>query len=108
MLFRSFLLSTLLVSGSCFATPPQCASAALIQAKKLLNFHSDGDDRADVNTNVKRLPSIANPVNTQQKLMVLEVTGYIYKADYRMRFIYFPISGECVLVGQEILELANL
>lgn len=108
MLLRTLSLSMLFASGSCLAAPPQCAAAALTQAKKLLAFHSDGDDRAAVNTSVKRLPSLSNPANPKQKLTVLEVTGYVYRAEYRMRIVYFPIEGDCVLVGQEILELASL
>jgi hypothetical protein len=39
---------------------------------------------------------------------VLEVWGHIYKGRYRMRLIYHPLAGECVLMGQEILEYADL
>jgi hypothetical protein len=38
---------------------------------------------------------------------VLEVYGSIYKATYRMRFIYAQIKGSRVLMGQEILEADN-
>lgn len=98
----------LLVSFNASAANPQCASAAISQAKKLLSFHTDGDDRAAVETQVKQLPSLTNPVNKTQKFTVLEVFGNVYKGQYRMRLIYFPIDKECVLMGQEIFELANL
>jgi hypothetical protein len=38
---------------------------------------------------------------------VLELTGSIYKANYRMRFLYAQIPDSCVLMGQEIIEIAN-
>ena len=40
-------------------------------------------------------------------LDVLEVWGYIYKAEYRMRFLYAQMPGTCVLMGQEILEASD-
>lgn len=41
------------------------------------------------------------------KFDVLGVMGGIYKAEYRMRFIYAQIKNTCALMGQEILELSN-
>ncbi len=41
------------------------------------------------------------------KFDVLEVWGYIYKAEYRMRFIYAQIPGSCLLMGQEIIEASD-
>ena len=38
---------------------------------------------------------------------VLEVWGFIYKAEYRMHFLYAQIPGDCVLMGQEILEASD-
>jgi hypothetical protein len=38
---------------------------------------------------------------------VLEVTGHVYKANYRMRLIYAQIKGSCLLMGQEILEASD-
>ena len=72
-------------------------------------FHSDNDDRAHVDeSSVRQLPSIVNPANKKQRFLVLETWGHIYKGNYRMRLIYYPMQKECVLMGQEILELANL
>jgi hypothetical protein len=73
-----------------------------------LSFHTDGDDRAEVEPSAKPLPSISNPANKSQKFVVLEVMGYVYKGEYRMRLIYYPMANDCLLMGQEILELANL
>lgn len=95
-------------SGSATAATPQCASAAVAQAKKLLLFHVDGDERAEVESTARQLPSIANPADKGQKFLVLEVMGYVYKGEYRVRLIYHPVGKECVLMGQEILELAKL
>lgn len=108
MRFYTLFVVFLLVSSNCFAVDLQCASAAIAQAKKLLSFHSDADNRAEVESNAKKLPSISNPTNKNQKFIVLEVMGYVYKGTYRMRFIYYPMGKECVLMGQEVLELASL
>lgn len=86
-----------------------CRAEALAQARKLLAFHSDDDDRAEVDeTTIKALPWLRNPTNPKQRFLVLEVMGFIYKGNYRMRLIYYPSANDCVLMGQEILELANL
>lgn len=89
------------------AAAPKCSAAAIAQAEKLLAFHTEGDDRAALDRRVKELPSVSNPSNKKQKFVVLEVIGFVYKASYRMRFLYYPMDGECVLMGQEILELSS-
>jgi hypothetical protein len=85
-----------------------CASAASEQAQKLLVFHFGPDDRIEIDKSVKALAPIRNPANRGQRLDVLEVWGHIYKGQYRMRFIYARLPGECVLMGQEVLEYAGL
>lgn len=91
------------------ARPLPCQVEAVTQARKLLAFHSDNDDRAHVDeSSVRQLPSIVNPANKKQRFLVLEAQGHIYKGNYRVRLIYYPLQKECVLMGQEILELANL
>lgn len=87
---------------------PQCGPEAVSQARKLLFFHVDGDDRVHVDSEAVALPFISNPANRKQKFLVLEVGGTVYKGKYRMRLIYYPLGGECMLIGQEILELASL
>ena len=89
---------------------PRCSDDATAQARKLLAFHSDNDERIEIDKEVKALPPLKNPANPKQKLNVLEVWGYIYKAEYRMRLIYYfqPKPDTCVLVGQEIFSLASL
>ena len=107
---KKIVISTLLAAASfsAYAENPQCAANAIAQGKKLLSFHTDGDDRASVDTEVKKLPSLTNPVNKKQKFTVLEVFGDVYKGQYRMRFIYHPMGKECVLMDQEILEISSL
>lgn len=99
----------LLLSGLAYAKPEhQCASAATEQAQKLLAFHFGPDSRMEIDKSVKELTPIRNPANKKQLFDVLEVWGYIYKGQYRMRLIYARLPGECVLMGQEILEYASL
>lgn len=96
------------LAGITSAKSPECSVPAIEQARKLLSFHSDGDDRIEIDKAVKELPSLKNPANEQQRFQVLEVWGYIYKARYRMRLIYAPMVGSCTLMGQEVLEYAKL
>lgn len=74
----------------------------------LLKYHRDNDDRAYVEPHAKALPSIVNPSNKKQRFLVLEVMGYIYKATYRMRVIYYPLGDQCILMGEEVLQLASV
>jgi hypothetical protein len=88
--------------------PHRCAAPATEQARKLLAFHLGSDNRIEIDPAVKRLPAIRNPANRRQLFDVLEVWGTVYKAQYRMRLIYARLPGECVLMGQEVLENSNL
>ncbi len=108
MKITALILLSVVLSAPCFGAPLQCEADALAQAEKLLAFHSDNDDRAEVASNARALPSIVNPVNKKQRFLVLEVMGYVYKGNYRMRFLYYPLDGDCVLMGQEILELSGV
>lgn len=88
---------------------PGCASEALEQAPRLLAFHfGEDDDRIAIEPEVTELPPLANPADEEQQFKVLEAWGHIYKGKYRMRFIYYEAADECVLMGQEILEYAQL
>lgn len=107
MIRPSLFVLLMLACSATSAAPVPCASAAIEQAGKLLSFHTGDDARGSVASKARRLPPLANPVDRSQKLTVLEVTGFVYKAEYRMRLIYFPMGDECVLLGQEILELAR-
>lgn len=99
----------ILTCSSVHATPEHpCANAAMKQAQQLLSFHTDTAERIEIDPNVKILPDIRNPANAKQRFSVLELWGYVYKGQYRMRLIYAQTKGECLLLGQEILEYANL
>lgn len=103
---------TSIASAQSSSAPAQkahrCAPAALAQAPKLLAFHFGPDPRIEVDKSVKVLAPVRNPANSAQRFDVLEVLGHVYKGDYRMRFIYARVPGECLLMGQEVLELASL
>ncbi len=107
---KSAACAALMLLGSlAHAAPPhRCAGAATEQAAKLLAFHFGPDDRIEVDKSVKELTPLRNPANRKQLFDVLQVWGHIYKGQYRMRFIYARLPGECLLMGQEILEYADL
>ena len=100
----------LLLGSSAYAAPSahHCSTDAVEHAKKLLELHFGVDDRIAVDPSVAILKPIKNPANKNQIFEVLEVWGNIYKGQYRMRFIYAREPKECVLMGQEIIEFANL
>jgi hypothetical protein len=103
-----FFLILLSISSFNHANPVHpCATQARQQAKKLLEFHFGADERIAIDDKVAVLKPLKNPAG-KGKFDVLEVYGYIYKGTYRMHFIYGQVQNECVLVGQEILELTNL
>ncbi len=106
---KAFVCCTLLLLLSLTASAEhRCANDAKAQAKKLLALHTDDDDRLEVDDTTMTLAPLKNPSNAKQKFDVIEVTGYVYKATYRMHMIYAQLPGECVLVGQEILEMTSL
>jgi len=108
-MLKTAVLILLSFTGALVQAEPvhPCAAEAVVQAKKLLEFHFGPDERLAVDDTVKVLPPLKNPAG-KGKFDVLEVMGYVYKGTYRMHFIYGQIPGECVLVGQEILEITNL
>ena len=107
---KTLLLASLLSFSMTTFAAPQCAVEAVEQAKKLLAFHRDpGNFTIDmVPEMVKELPSIRNPANKKQKFQVIEVWAYIYKGQYRMRLVYHHSRNACLLMGQEVLEIATL
>lgn len=79
-----------------------CSDAARATALSLLKLHSEGDDRASVDSKVR----LARPVRAPKgkgRLTVLEVTGFVYKAEYRIRVLYLPKG--CARVGVELIEV---
>jgi hypothetical protein len=109
----------ILCAAPSFAADHPCAGDAHQRAEMLLRFHfvmEPGDpatklatpDTLKIETDAK--VTVLKPIKALRgkgKLDVLEVQGYIYKASYRMRFIYAQIKGSCALLGQEILEEAD-
>jgi hypothetical protein len=84
-----------------------CANDAKTKTEALLKLHLDGADlNMSVDDKVKLLPPV-RALKGKGKFDVLELTGYVYKAQYRVRMIYAQIPDSCLLMGQEVLEIAN-
>jgi hypothetical protein len=112
MNFFARLSVFLALIGTCSvseAADPACAAGARDRAKQLLAFHYGPDDRITIEKTVKQLPSMRNPEDPSQEFEVLEIWGYVYKGRYRMHFIYYNSpASQCVLMGEEILEYAQM
>ncbi len=101
------LAAALLIAMLAQAEAHPCDQDAIDRGTPLLRLHfEDPEAEVAVGDAVKELPPI-RALKGQGKFDVLEVWGYIYKAEYRMRFIYAQIPGQCVLMGQEILEASD-
>jgi len=101
------IAALLLIVATAAAQAHPCAADAIAKATPLLRLHyGDPNQPVDVDNSVKVLPPI-KALKGNGRFDVLEVFGHIYKATYRMRFIYAQIKGSCVLMGQEILEASN-
>jgi len=110
MQIRAIVLTASLLALPCvaLATEHPCTEDAKKQSMQLLKFHTDNDKRAEISDYVTQLTSIQNPANKEQQFDVLELTGYVYKATFRIRMIYAQVQSPCALVGQEILSLVSL
>ena len=85
-----------------------CASDAVKRARGLLRFHVEAPAEPIGDGASARPLAPVRALKGNGLLDVLEVTSHIYKADYRMRFIYARSSdASCTLLGQEILEASN-
>jgi hypothetical protein len=89
-----------------------CAADALTRAKELLSLYRHPDDTGylsqwSVDDSATKIGTVA-AIHGKRRYDVLQVWGNIYKARYRMRFIYAVVGPECVLMGEEILEDASL
>ena len=69
------------------STAHPCASDALARAAKLLALQAESDQPGTIGKSVTALKAIRNPANSKQKFDVLAVTAFVYKAEYRMRFL---------------------
>ena len=104
----SILVTLLLLSTLVHAQQThRCSADAIKQAKALLIFHTGTDVNVSVDDTFKVLVPLRNPVNRRQYFDVLEVHGYVYRANYQMRLIYAQIPGTCALMGQEIIERSS-
>ena len=83
-----------------------CAADAVEHARTLLAFHFGEDTELSVDDTVKSVGTV-KALRGEGRFDVLEVWGFIYKAEYRMHFLYAQIPGDCVLMGQEILEASD-
>ena len=104
-------LVLLLASGGAglAQTRHPCAADASQKAAALLKLHLDDPGLAlpaAVDPAVKALAPV-KALKGNGRFDVLEVWGHVYKADYRMRFLYAQIKGSCVVVGQEILDAGD-
>jgi hypothetical protein len=120
---RLFIAGLLLATSASLvsAAPYHCDKDAMARAGKLLKLHFEsegsqlaakpgepdanaGDKQAwSLDTAPKKIGAI-KALKGKGKFDVLEINGFIYKASYRMRFIYAQIPDSCVLMGQEVLE----
>ena len=98
----------LTISSAKAANDHPCAADAVSRTVKLLALQAKTDQPGAISKTVTTLKPMRNPANTRQSFDVLAVKGYAYKSEYRMRFIYAQIPGQCALVGQEILEHTGL
>ena len=101
----------LLLSTTCAAAQTHpCAKDAIAPARPLLELHHEGklENHGMIDGKVKVLPPV-KALTGNGRLDVLEVWGAIYKAEYRMRFIYIQSKDKnsCALMGQEIIENSN-
>ncbi len=106
-----FALFLLLCSAPAARAEHHCAKDAIARATPLLRLHNEyapGEkvENLAIDDHVRVLPPI-RALKGKRRLDVLEVWGYIYKTDYRMRFIYAQTKDSCALVGQEILEASD-
>lgn len=102
-----------------------CAGDAIAKAPALLRLHVTGDepvlapepgppqpgqDPALLNWSIDEAVTLKPPVQALKgagQFDVLALNGYVYKATYRMHFLYAQIPEACVLMGQEIIELSD-
>jgi hypothetical protein len=84
-----------------------CDADAQARAVPLLQLHfEDPQAEVGIGDEVRELGPV-KALKGSGKFDVLEVWGYIYKAEYRMRFIYAQIPDTCLLMGQEIIEASD-
>jgi hypothetical protein len=106
----AFVASLMLLAGSAHAQHP-CAADARARAVNLMALHTEtaageAAGSGSIGDDVRQLKPI-KALAGKGRFDVLELEGYVYKATYRMHFIYAQINGSCLLMGQEIIEVAD-
>ncbi len=113
------VICLVLAAAPVSAADHPCAADARARAQQLLTVHFvlNADDPLSKlatekveNLGVDETVRVLKPIRALQgkgKFDVLEVTGSIYKADYRIRMIYTQTKDTCTLMGQEILEASD-
>jgi hypothetical protein len=113
------LAALVLAAAPTLAADHRCAADARARAQQLLSLHfvmNAGDPLSKLATGtvenlyIDETVRVLKPIGALKgkgKFDVLEVTGSIYKADYRIRMIYAQFSDACTLMGQEILEASD-
>ncbi len=107
-LFAALAALLLTSSATHAASAHPCTADATSRAAKLLALQAESDQPGTIAKTVTTLKPVRNPANSKQKFDVLAISGHVYKAEYRMRFVYAQIPGQCALVGQEILAFTGL
>jgi hypothetical protein len=104
-----FLLICFFAPFSTALANKKCSDQALNQAMKILIFHTNTGDEfiKEIDSSSIKYKTIKNPLNPKQIFQVIEIRGSMEKMEYRIQLTYFPVGGLCVLVGEEILQIAN-
>jgi hypothetical protein len=87
-----------------------CSADAASNADRLLEFYAKQngfDGKWSVDKPVTKMGTVRS-IDGSQRFDVLELWGNLYRARYRMRFIYGMVDGHCALVGEEIFENTGL
>lgn len=113
LLLSIALLATSAVSAHAQKAAPACAEDAAARAESLLKFHvTDGgkspemaEDVAPVDIGEVTDRGNLKPLRGPGRYVVLEVIGHVIKAEYRIHLIYADMQDQCLLMGQEIVEV---
>lgn len=104
----AFVLSLPVLSQTASAqAAKKCVNDATQKAKQLLLLHTNNDERAEIDKPTFKKTGTIKALRGKGKFDVIEGLGYVYKGEYRLRLYYAQIAGDCVLMGQEVLEYSD-
>ena len=106
-LLIAFALSLPVFSTATAQAADGCVADAVQKAKQLLLLQSDNDDRTEIDAPTFKKTGTIKALRGKGKFDVIEGLGYVYKGEYRLRLYYAEIGGDCVLMGQEVVEYAD-